>query len=100
MSEHLLFFDVPAPGQQLPLAGQQPPAEYDLTYPPKLLEQLAAFLHTTARDMGLTPWSGPEAGSGLHVTTLLNGAWDSFHACPDGFAEYERRELAGLRNEL
>src|SRR5262249_27736785 len=82
------------------LAGQKPPAEYDLTYPLELLEQLAAFLHTTAQDMGLSAWCGPAAGSGLHVTTLLNAAWDKFHACPDGFAEYERCELAALRKEL
>jgi len=82
------------------LTGQQPPAEYDLTYPPELLEQLAAFLCTTARDMGLTTWCSPAARSAPHVTTLLNAAWDNFHACPDGFADFERRELAGLRQEL
>jgi hypothetical protein len=82
------------------LAGQQPPVEYDLTYPPELLDQVATFLHTTARDMGLAAWCGPVAGTGPHVTTLLNAAWDNFHSCPDAFAEYERREFAGLRQAL
>jgi hypothetical protein len=82
------------------LAGQRPPPEYDLTYPQALLNKLAGFLHSTAGNMGLVAWGGPIAAGGPHVTTLLNTAWERFQACPDTFAEYERSDLAGLRQGL
>ncbi|MBL8799385.1 MAG: hypothetical protein JNM56_36215 [Planctomycetia bacterium] len=82
------------------LTGQQPPTEYDLVYPPELLDQMATLLCSSARNMGLAAWCGPVAAAGPHVTNLLNAAWDQFHASPDAFAAYEHTELTGLRQGL
>lgn len=79
------------------LSGQSPPAEYGLTYPADLLDQIAAAVHTFARDVGLTPWTGAPAGPDLHIGTLLNHSWDGFFSDPAAFAAHEKQQIDAIR---
>ncbi len=82
------------------LSGQAAPAEYDLTYPPELMEQVATAVFTFARDMGMTAWSGGTAHADFHVGALLNGAWEAFFGDPGGFAAFEKRQIEPIRTRL
>lgn len=82
------------------LSGQRPPAEYDLTYPKELMDQVASAVFTVARDMGMTAWSPAPAGGDFHVGRMLNEAWDSFFADPTAFATFEKQQVEAIRARL
>ena len=82
------------------LSGQVPPAEYDLTYPKELMDQIASAIFTIARDMGMTAWSAATAGGDFHIGGMLNDAWDSFFSDPSAFAAAEKQQIATMRARL
>jgi hypothetical protein len=82
------------------LSGQPPPAEYDLTYPKELMDQIAAAVFTIARDMSMTPWSANSTVPDFHIGSLLNSAWDSFFSEPATFAASEKKQIDMVRAQL
>jgi hypothetical protein len=84
----------------LKLSGQRAPAEYALTYPPLLTEEIASAVFTVARDMGMTAWSPAVAAGAFHVGQMLNEAWDTFFAEPATFSAYEKTQVDAARSHL
>jgi hypothetical protein len=83
------------------LAGQAPPAEYQLTYPSELIQSLAELVFSKANDLGLKtcPASKPPEGT-LHLACCLNEAWEEFFAHPAAFAAYENDQINKIRTSL
>ena len=79
------------------LSGELRPQEFELVYPPKLLNTLVEEIMKTAQDLGLVCWKDQVDDGSIRVTTLLNQAWNSFRNAPATFAEYETEQIARLR---
>jgi len=82
------------------LSGQSKPAEYDLTYPKELIDQVASAISTVARDLGMTAWTPAPAGNDFHIGRMLNDAWDAFFSAPATFAAHEKQQIDTIRTQL
>lgn len=84
----------------LTLSGQTEPAEYDLTYPTELMDQVASAVFTVARDMGMAAWSPAPGRKDFHLGQVLNDSWETFFTSPAAFAAYEKQQVEAIRSEL
>jgi hypothetical protein len=76
-------------------SGQMAPPDYDLVYPPELLEPIAANVISRCRALGLRSFD-QAASSPDDVVALLNEAWRRFEADPVAYEAWEREALLGL----
>lgn len=87
--------------QYIELTGQQRPQEYELRYPSRLLEQLLALIHQECGTLGLVSYCQVSPNpSAIHITALLNEAWEHFNRDPEQFALWEEKQVERLSNML
>jgi len=82
------------------LSGESKPNDFDITYPPSLLDALSGFLHRECLKLGLARWNPNSVANGLHFGAVLNDAWEKFLASPHAFGDYERALVVQLKREL
>jgi hypothetical protein len=83
------------------LSSQRRPQEYDLAYPSQLLQKIVEFTIEKCREIGLQHWHNGNASEGsIHIGSLLNAAWDDFHASPDSFTRFEKQQIFNLKTEF
>jgi hypothetical protein len=81
--------------EYLGVAGERRPTEFDLCYPPALLDALAMSVRAACDHLGLRPFTTAGA-SEADVVGLAQEAWRRFRANPVGYRRWEEAELAAL----
>lgn len=85
----------------LALAGPSRPQEFDIEFPPQLLERLRDFVVRGCGSVGLTGYHlQPASSPCINVTRLLTEAWARFNADPATFATWEAGQVAASRAEM
>ena len=84
----------------LGLGSATAPNDFDLIYPPDLLESLCEFLNQCCPSIGLISWPDRSTSNAVHMGVLLNEAWEQFRASPEQFADYEHEVVKKLREHL
>ncbi|MBI4578404.1 MAG: hypothetical protein HY718_01785 [Planctomycetes bacterium] len=84
----------------LDLVDKGIPNDFDLQYPPKLLQTLCDFLYVEVPRLGLVAWSARPTTDDPRIGSLLNQAWRLFRDSPAAFAEHERGLLESLHADL
>ena len=81
------------------LSNELKPNNFDVVYPPSLLEELCEFLFRECSKLGLVAWSQHSLTS-QSVGSLLNEAWDTFLDSPATFGDYEHGIVERLKREV
>lgn len=80
------------------LTGKTAPQQFDLAYPPALLASIVEYLVAALPPLGVKPHT--TASSGVHVTGLLNDAWQRFLASPTDYAAWEAEAAGSLQDDV
>jgi hypothetical protein len=77
--------------------GRKKPTEYDHCYPDVLIELLVREVHNGCVKIGLISYKDQQAsGNDINLSALLNEAWTTLLANPQGYAEWESGQVKCL----
>lgn len=84
--------------QLVVLTGQVEPQEFGFRFPYSLIEQLCRIVSNSCKNLRLMPYSDQSGNSApLHITRLLNEAWNKFISDSETFAEWETVQINRLK---
>jgi hypothetical protein len=85
--------------QLIALIGQTEPQEFEFRFPLSLIEKLCGTLKRSCQNLQLISYSekASEGGGHLHMTQLLNKAWNNFISDTENFAEWENTQISRIK---
>jgi hypothetical protein len=83
----------------LVVSGATAPAEFDLCYPPTLIESLAVNVQAGCATLGIRPFTAA-SDPAVDTVALLQAAWARFHADPKTYRVWEEQQLNDLWGRL